>query len=136
MPPLAGSGWPIPLHSVPTKAPTASFALVDSTLLMYNLAMTVILFNWFCAGTQVGAQHHSCVTFTSSVHPVVPGTLIVMMADLELPEVLAAQVNVTFAFPVPEAGDTVHQLWSLLTVHAQEVDEIVNEDDPAVAGAE
>ena len=59
-----------------------------------------------------------------------------MVAILELHVVLAAQEIVTFALPVPEEGETVHQLWLLETVHAQVPDDRVSVEEPAVAGAE
>ena len=72
--------------------------------------MMVILFSWFCNGTQMGAQHPACVTVTDFGLPeVAVGAVTVMVATREALLGFAVQVIVMVPFPDPEAGETVHQ---------------------------
>ena len=80
IPPSEAFGYPIPLHSVPTKAPMASAGLLLRTSEMKSLPITVILFNWFWTGTQSRLQVPFCVMETTFGLPVAPVAVTVMVA--------------------------------------------------------
>ena len=50
-----------------------------------------------------------------------PGTVTVILATRWLPVVFVVTVTTMVAFPDPEDGATVHQVWLLAIVHEQEV---------------
>jgi hypothetical protein len=78
----------------------------------------------------------ACTTVTVAGLPVAPLAVIVMVAVLEAQVEFAVKVADKVAFPVPEAGVRVHQVWLLEAVHdrfPQLVFEMAKVVDPAAA---
>jgi hypothetical protein len=73
------------------------------------------------AGVTVNVQALQEAWDTLTVKGLQPGMVIVKVEFRLVPPGFAVQLTTIFLFPVPEAGETVHHVWSLETDHAQPV---------------